>query len=169
MNPIMELYASSDFAPVTLTVDASASNVRSGRIAKYLFDFGENKPPVDESKAVQTYIYDRPGEYSVVLTIVKDDGTKASIKRTIIVNTPPKNLSISRSLSSAPPEQSIDFNLSTVSNNIASYYWEFGDDISSQEEAPSHSYKKTGEYNVLLRVRYVDGTTATASTNVKIE
>ena len=169
MNPIMELHTSNNFAPVTLTVDASASNVRSGRIAKYLFDFGENKPPVDESKAVQTYIYDRPGEYSVVLTIVKDDGTKASIKRTIIVNTPPKNLSISRSLSSAQPEQSIDFSLSTVSNNIASYYWEFGDDISSQEEAPSHSYNKTGEYNVLLRVRYVDGTTATASTNVKIE
>lgn len=169
MNPIMELHVSSDFAPVTLTVDASASNVRSGRIAKYLFDFGENKPPVDESKAVQTYIYDRPGEYSVVLTIVKDDGTKASIKRTVIVNTPPKTLSISRSLSSAQPDQSIDFSLNTVSNNIASYYWEFGDDISSQEESPSHSYNKAGEYNILLRVRYVDGTTATASTNVKIE
>lgn len=105
----------------------------------------------------------------MVLTIVKGDGTKASIKRTIIVNNPPKVLSISRSLSSAQPDQSIDFSLDTVSNNIASYYWEFGDDTTSQEEAPSHSYNKTGEYNILLRVRYVDGTTATASTNVKIE
>ena len=118
---------------------------------------------------MQTYIYDRPGEYSVVLTLVKDDGAKSSIKRTIIVNTPPKNLSISRSLSSAQPDQSIDFSLSTTSSNIASYYWEFGDDTSSQEEAPSHSYNKTGEYNIHLRVRYVDGTTATASTSVKIE
>lgn len=169
MNPVMEVSTSNNFAPVTLTVDASASSVRSGRIEKYLFDFGEWKPPVDESKAVQTYIYDRPGTYTLVLSIVKDNGEKASIQRVVFVNNPPKTLSISRSLSSAQPDQNIDFSLSTTPNNIASYYWEFGDDTSSQEEAPSHSYNKTWEYNVLLRVRYVDGTTATTSTNVKIE
>lgn len=41
MNPMMEFQLSSNFAPVTLTVDASQSSVRSGHIEKYLFDFGE--------------------------------------------------------------------------------------------------------------------------------
>lgn len=118
---------------------------------------------------MRTYIYDKAGEYDVLLTVVKDNGDRSTIKRKIIINQEPRVLSISRSLSSATVGQNIDFALSQSISSIASYYWDFGNDTTSQLEAPTIAYSQPGNYRVQLRVRYTDGTTATAETMVRIE
>ncbi len=47
------------YAPARITFDASASRVRSGKIAQFIFDFGEGKP-ASEGEAVKTYQYTIP-------------------------------------------------------------------------------------------------------------
>ncbi len=43
--------------------------------------------------------------------------------------------------------------------NIVSYYWDFGDDKTSSEQNPTHTYNTTGEYEVKLTVTDDDGAT----------
>ena len=38
-------------------------------------------------------------------------------------------------------------------NNPTKWYWDFGDDINSTEQNPSHAYLNTGNYTVMLQVK----------------
>lgn len=46
IRPILSIAQHSDYVPVTLEFDASASESKYGEITKFIFDFGEGKPPV---------------------------------------------------------------------------------------------------------------------------
>ena len=43
IDPQLSIKLSGNYAPVTVTFDASASEVRSGNIAKFIYDFGEGR------------------------------------------------------------------------------------------------------------------------------
>lgn len=43
IDPRLSIETSGEYAPVTVKFDASASQVRSGQIAKFIYDFGEGK------------------------------------------------------------------------------------------------------------------------------
>lgn len=46
IRPILNIAEHSDYVPVTIEFDASASESKYGEITKFIFDFGEGKPPV---------------------------------------------------------------------------------------------------------------------------
>ena len=87
------------FVPLVLNFDASASRVRSGKIAQFIYDFGEGKA-ISEGPAITQYRYTIPGTYTIKLTVQKDDGTKASTSRSIVVKALPKKVDIKTSVSS---------------------------------------------------------------------
>jgi PKD repeat protein len=71
LNPILTLSQMSDYAPTIVAFDASASESVAGQIKKFIYDFGEGKPPV-EGDAKQTYEYVSAGEKKISLTIVNE-------------------------------------------------------------------------------------------------
>ena len=114
-------------------------------------------------------MYDTPGEYTVTLTVVKDDGTKDTTNRVIIVKSIPKQVNIESSVSSGKAGSSVDFS-TRATGQIESYSWDFGDTTAnSSEPNPTHVYDKSGKYRVTLTVRYADGTTKNAEINFTVE
>lgn len=87
------------YAPTTIKFDGSASRTKTGNITKFIYDFGLGRPPA-EGDAIQTIQYDNPGEYLVTLTVVKDDGSKDTVTRKIVIKDVPKALNINSSVSS---------------------------------------------------------------------
>ena len=47
LDPIIKLQQSSDYVPAKITVDASSSQSKNGTIKKFIFDFGEGRPPIE--------------------------------------------------------------------------------------------------------------------------
>lgn len=146
------------FATVDVKFDASASKVRSGKISQFIYDFGEGKPP-SEGEAVKIYRYAIPGEYTVKVTAVKNDGTKESISRNLIIKEIPRKLALSTSVSQGITGKTVEFMTSGTVGQIESYSWDFGDGTApSQEPNPTHVFDKAGNYTVKLSATYADGT-----------
>ncbi len=69
---------------VEVSFDASSSYDPDGYIVEYIWDFGDGRT-LTTSKAVVTHVYEEPGEYTVTLTVVDNDGLKASVSKSIEV------------------------------------------------------------------------------------
>jgi PKD repeat protein len=73
----------------TVSFDASASRDLDGAIGEYRWDFGDG---TTAAGAAASHVYDEPGTYVVVLTVVDDAGSACSAvtdTMTVMVNTPP--------------------------------------------------------------------------------
>jgi PKD repeat protein len=112
------------FAPLNISFDASASRVRAGKIAQFFYDFGEGRG-TSEGGAVTEYRYTIPGVYTVKLTVQKDDGSKDSITRQIVIKEMPKKLSISSSVSSGVVGKTAEFSTEGTIGQVQSYSWDF--------------------------------------------
>jgi PKD repeat protein len=165
----MTFVQESEYAPSTIKFDGSASRTKEGTITKFIYDFGAGKPPA-EGDAIQTYRYDMPGEYTVTFTVVKDDGSKDSVSRKIVLKDLPKSLKINTSVSSGIVGKGIDFDVFGSTGQIESYSWDFGDSTSpSADPTPAHTYETAGTYTVKLQVRYADGTLRNAEKEVVVK
>ncbi|MEM6269016.1 MAG: PKD domain-containing protein [Bacteroidota bacterium] len=118
----------------------------------YIWDFGDGSPVSNETHPVHTYA--GPGAFTVTLTAVSGgacDGVIDSI-RIVVEDTAraafgtnpdfPAQLSF--------PATSVGF--TDRSQNATSWYWDFGDGITSTETNPTHQYTAPGEYFVTLAV-----------------
>jgi PKD repeat protein len=113
------------YATVDVKFDASGTMVRSGKIAKFVFDFGEGKP-LSEGEAVKIYRYTIPGEYTVKLTVVKTDGAKESISRKLVVKELAKKLEIESGISQGTSGKEAEFRVKEGTiGQIESYSWDF--------------------------------------------
>lgn len=107
------------------------------------------------SQSVATFQFSDPGSYQVKLVVDDGRGVSNSIQeltKTIKINSSPipiitaaKVTSNSRVTFSA--EQSKD-----LESTIASYFWDFGDGNTATGPSVQHTFSKTGEYRVTLRV-----------------
>lgn len=88
------------YAPTTIRFDGSASRTQEGTISKFIYDFGLPGRVPAEGDAIQTIRYDNPGEYEISLTVVKDDGSKDTVTRKIVIKDIPKTLKVNTSVSS---------------------------------------------------------------------
>jgi beta propeller repeat protein len=140
----------SDFA-VNTTIGEVPFNVRftdksTGNPISHLWDFGDGNVSY-ESNPVHTYLV--PGTYSISLTV----GTSFSrdnkkVEDLITAGAPPTASFISAPISGPVPL------LVTFTDTSAGYpdtwNWDFGDNTTSNEKNPSHTYYSPGEYSALL-------------------
>jgi gliding motility-associated-like protein len=120
-------------------------------IDNILWDFGDNSFAYEENP---NHIYSNPGQYSVGIVVYDFNGCDASsnIQNYITVNSPPTPDF------SADVQYSCDDNLSVAfSNTLADqtgleFYWDFGDNTTSSDPNPSHTYNGYGAYDVMLKV-----------------
>lgn len=153
----LKLSQDSEYAPAIIHVDGSASIPKEGTITKFMYDFGEGKWPI-EGDAIQDYRYALPGEYIITFTVVRDDGTKESSTRKIVLKDAPKRIVINTSVSSGIVGKPIDFDTNGTVGQIEAYSWDFWDGNTSGEPNPTHTYLEKGKYTVKIAVTYSDRT-----------
>lgn len=103
-----------------------------------------------------TKSFDSPGVYTVVLTVVTQQGCVASHQQEITVVPYPSALFTA---TNSCEKTAINFlNSSSITDGSAlSYKWSFGDGTVSTQQEPSKSYLKEGVYTVTLEVWSANG------------
>lgn len=150
---LIDLQVSVYSGPVPLEVvfDASASRAREGKIISYTWDFGDDRAEIIGS-ARQTYVYSQVGEYQATVSVLTDDGKRAS-KQVMIVA---REIELQADFTYNPkaPEigEKVFFDASMSQGQISRYYWQFGDGSISRVVKPDYVFTKAGTYKVILEV-----------------
>ena len=96
-----------------------------------------------------------PGTYSGIVNVTSNGGSgKITVK--VIIGTPPTANFSGTPTSGKVPLTVVFTDKST--NNPTSWYWDFGDGSSSNDQNPSHTFQKVGSYTVDLTANSNYGT-----------
>jgi PKD repeat protein len=165
--PSDNIKAAFSIVPTTGTVgqavsfDASAS---SGSIASYSWDFGDGA--TGGGKNVN-HTYAAAGSYTVTLTVGKTGclsaGCFSSTTKSIVITSagpgdppppPPGDVVAAFEVLPGAPNagQSVTFDASTSTGDIASYSWDFGDGATGAGKVVAHTFDQPGTYPVSLSV-----------------
>lgn len=133
----------------------SFTNTSSGA-ASYIWDFGDNT-----SSTVQnpTHTYTANGSYTVSLISINASGCSDTlVKASLVQIVPPKIVNIDQ-LQGGGCLPFIVNPIATIQSNnpITSYFWNFGDGSTSASATPSHTYTKSGVYDVTLVITTAAG------------
>jgi PKD repeat protein len=149
--------------------DGSGSETSSSSITRYQWDFDADG--VFDAEGVQTsYTYDDVGIYLVTLLVTDTfDEVNADTCIISIINQLP-HASFSYSPSAPTFEDQVSFYDASedYDGNLVSWFWDFGDDQSSEERNPIHKYEDKGTYSVRLTVTDDDGASNTITNLVEI-
>lgn len=158
ITPIIKINKTSDYVPSKITIDASQSKAEYSEIIKFEFDFGEWRPATVWD-AIQTYEYTTSWEKTITLTVTDSNWEKATTREKIILKDSPRTIGFTTSLSPGQTGRNVDFKATGTSGQIEDYLWNFGDNTPIEHGySTSHSFKKSGKYNVTLLVKYTDWT-----------
>ncbi|MEM2943264.1 MAG: PKD domain-containing protein [Methanomassiliicoccales archaeon] len=136
-----------------------------GTVIKRSWDFGDGSTSIDKNPL---HLYSAKGIFCVTLTVWDDMG--ASNTSGLIVSI--ENLPPSALFSWFPESPCGGADVFFIDKSydpdgyITSYYWEFGDGISSSLRNPSHRYNRPGEFVIYLTV--VDDSGAQSKINFTI-
>lgn len=123
------------------------SNITTGTIVEYLWDFGDQTNAVVQHPNKE---YLNQGTYQVTLSVLSDQGCKASLTQEVTVQTAPiANFSIEDICVGASVQP---LNTSNIASGTLTYRWDFGDTNSSVSAEPTHEYNDFGVYAVSLTV-----------------
>ncbi|MCH8519117.1 PKD domain-containing protein, partial [Candidatus Gracilibacteria bacterium] len=155
------------YAPATVSFDASLSFIRDDDIVKFIYDYGNGI--IEERDSINPgHRYREPGEYTITLTAVGSRGGRYSTQETLILLPTPQRLEVDSSMRRAPVGQGIDFSSAGSQGQIAEYFWDFGDGNVSTLPNPSHTYRRPGTYNVSLEANFTNFNTRTATMQIEI-
>ncbi|HPD65556.1 MAG TPA: PKD domain-containing protein [Bacteroidia bacterium] len=121
--------------------------LKSGSYTSNWF-FGDGSTTQSQQASHQ---YSKVDTFKVKLVVVSDKGCSDSIIKEVYVKPMPKALfTVNDSMQCLSGNQ-FDFqNLSDIQFGLLSYFWEFNDQTTSDNENPSKTYSKSGKYNVKL-------------------
>ncbi len=123
----------------------------NGKALQYNWNFGDQTAP--EASANPTHTYNVGGYYNVCLTVYAENGVQ---------NTQCKMVKVAPQ-ANADCVADFDFNVDTLSRTIQltdksaggvnKWFWNFGDEVTSTDQNPTHVYSKDGYYAVKLVVK----------------
>jgi PKD repeat protein len=161
----VNFYANKRYGAAPLEVDFTANE--TGDVARWAWNFGDGgyTNQKDGGDTV-TYIYEKPGTYTVTLTGYGSLGSSTKSKTAYIYvgrTTAPLQAEFrpsSFNSRNGPVPLTVTFtDMSTGS--IASRLWDFGDGSTSTSRSPSHTYSTPGVYTVKLTVTDSKGNSST--------
>ncbi len=146
--------------PLTVRFDGSRStdpDTGNPQRLKYHWDFGDGNT---SNAANPIHSYERPGEYTVILTVEDADGARGQVKSSITVsiyaNQPPiPKIQLSANQSFVGDEVALDGSRSRDHDGeIVLYEWDFDDDGRTDAQGPHITYRfsKPGQHSVKLTV-----------------
>ncbi len=156
--PIVQCDATPKTGPAPLTVEFSGRGTTDpdGSIAKFDWNFGDNK--ANSTKKNPTRTYDNPGTYNVNLTVTDNDGATENCSLTIVVteaNQAPVASCNANVTSGAAP---LEVNFSSAGSidpdgTIEIYNWDLSNGIVVvNNPSPSFTFTDPGTYPVKLTV-----------------
>ncbi len=117
-------------------------------LASWEWDFGDPNRTDDHSTLQNPdYTYAEAGTYTVTMTVTDENGCKHTSQSEITINPSPGS---AFSLENNYDDTQGQVKLTNESENALSYYWDFGDGNSSEEENPVHGYTEDGTYIIEL-------------------
>ena len=120
-----------------------------GNIVSWAWDFGENGNTSTDQNPV--YMYSSPGDYSVTLTVIDDQGLADAVTNTITVQARPPIANFN--FTTAGLQASFEDTSESPDGEILSWSWDFGDNEgTSTEQNPVYTYAVSGVYTVTLTV-----------------
>jgi PKD repeat protein len=137
--------------PLEVTFDASSSRAQEGKIISYTWDFGEEGPEIIGS-ARQTHVYTQVGEYQASVSVVTDQGKRASKQVLIVAREVELQAEFTNNPKIGKQGEKVFFDASASQGQISRYYWQFGDGTISRVVKPDHIYDQSGTYTVILEV-----------------
>jgi gliding motility-associated-like protein len=149
VHPIPNVIVNPQFATgcdvVNLSfVDTAAANAGS----TYWWDFGDNTTGTGSNT---NHDFTNSGTFTVQVTVTSPfgcSGNSSNQVTVIIYDSPTANFTISDDEVTIV-EPVITFT-SMCSGNTLGWWWDFGDSTSSTLSSPSHTYQRTGQFNVRL-------------------
>lgn len=132
--------------------DASQSADSVGPIRSWKWDFGDGNTSATQNP---THLYERPGVYTVSLTVSTGSRTETrTVPSFVTVGSPTPRVDFSASPTTVAVNSVVTFTDLTVSPDapLVSRRWDFGDGQGSSETNPKHQYTKPGFYTVSLTV-----------------
>ena len=140
------------------------SKVTSGSIIKYVWLFGDGDTSTDISPS---HFYDSAGTYKVALIATSNQGCSEYLDNYITIF-PRSNPAFSMNDACANNIVSFSDKSSFNKGTISKYLWYFGDGDSSTLKDPTHLYKTTGKYKVILMVTTDKGCVDSISDSITI-
>ncbi len=166
---IFSLRPTEGVAPLTVVCDASLSFSESGRIAEYIWDFGDGTKGFGP---IVSHTYLRGGTYRVTLTVYDERGLKSTRESQVTVYFPKPQ----PDFSFAPPlpgtYETIVFDASasqSPNGRIVRYMWAFGDGTSAEGMVVEKSYRYGGTYLVTLSVEDEAGQVGSVSKTITVQ
>ncbi|WP_317896876.1 PKD domain-containing protein [Aurantibacillus circumpalustris] len=126
----------------------------------YLWNFGDNKT---SNEANPIHVYESAGNYSVSLKINSTNNCQQYISNIEKISYPMNSTYISSVNNGA---NDFSFSSSLTGSSTNNYLWTFGDGDNSTDPNPSHNYKISGTYPVLLRTISTQHDTIYAKYNI---
>lgn len=152
-------------SPISVVFTDQSSAV-SGTLSEWLWLFGDGASSTVQSP---THIYENAGSYSVTLSVKNSHGCQTTeIKQNSITIPGVKaHFSADREIACTLPAEILFTSNSTGGANLV-YEWDFGDDTSSSNANPAHTFQQPGDYEVKLTVRDANQCTGTFKKTIKI-
>jgi PKD repeat protein len=168
--------------PLQIRFDGNESSSIKGKIINYEWDFGDGSS-LQAGKSV-SHVFNKPGVYTVTLTVEEDSGKTASSTIEIeagavssipeaVIETNPAYDSKTNTLTGTLPFK-VDFDASDSTdedNDIVDYQWDFdGDNETDQEgKKATYTFEEAGTYKVTLTVIDTESQSSSADLTVTVE
>ncbi|MFN4233460.1 MAG: PKD domain-containing protein [Bacteroidia bacterium] len=131
----------------------------------YFWDFGDGYTSFQQNPS---HYYSEPGTYKVTLTLTSPYGCVSKNQGLSLVQAFPSPKAAFEPDKKIASEFNPTIRFSNFSYGASAYYWSFGDGDTSTLEHPVHTYKKTGEYEIILNVQNTYGCSHTSSGKIEI-
>lgn len=137
-----------------VTTFTDQSVITTGNIVGWAWNFGDASAPDVNQNTTHTYATD--GTFTVTLTVVSGNGcTSTHTENVTVYPLPVANFTAT---SVCEGVGNVFTDASTVtSGSIASWTWSFGDNTTSSQQNPSHTYPAAGTYTAQVRVASAQG------------
>lgn len=155
-------------------LDVQFTDKSTGNISFWVWDF-DGDGEIDSIMQSANYTYQKPGNYTVSLTVIGTKGNDTEIKKDYIkitacpyladfyVTSPsesesvlgnqsiPANCKFEGSGISCEKSTTLQF-IDKSTGNVTGRLWDFGDNQTSTEQNPIHKYTRNGSYTVTLTI-----------------
>jgi PKD repeat protein len=158
-------------APATVTFDASDTFIPSGEdITGFEWDFGDTDDKGDNTPtgARVEHRYEKPGSYTITLTVRTNAGKAYTGKQSLVVRVPLVDACFIPSRSSGKAPLGVRFDASCSTGQFESWLWDFGDASQSDQQSPTHVFLQPGDYLVTLTATVKGGLKSTKSATISV-
>lgn len=126
-------------------------------VAAWAWEFGDGGTSEEQNPV---WVYMAPGRYNVSLMVT--DAWNATFQEEkvgyITVNEPEEYAAFTANVTAGEAPLTVQFTDMSTVRSIISWFWEFGDGNTSEEQHPVHIYAANGTYDVGLTINREGGT-----------